>query len=170
MIYLLDANAFIRAKNEFYAYDIVPSFWKMLLEKFRSGSVKIIDAVFEEILKGNDNLTDWVRDNIRNAEDVYGKEYIVQAKYDQNVIGNYRIIANNVYSNECYSEENKQQFLSGADPWLVAAASTYGDTVVTFEKSARANSKKIKIPDICQQMNVQFMDLYDMMRKIQIEI
>ena len=170
MIYLLDTNTFIKAKNDFYAYDIVPAFWQVLLEKFLSGSVKVIDAVFEELLKGNDNLTDWVKKNISDAEDVNGQGYIVRVKYDKNVINNYKIIANKVYSNKYYSEENKQHFLSVADPWLVAAASTYGDTVVTFEKLAGANTRKIKIPDICQQMNVSFINLYEMMRNIQIKI
>ena len=58
MLYLLDANTFIRAKNDFYAYDIVPTFWQVLLEKFRSGSVKVIDAVFEELLRGKGEYTE----------------------------------------------------------------------------------------------------------------
>ena len=170
MLYLLDANTFISAKNDFYAYDIVPTFWQVLLEKFRSGSVKVIDAVFEELLKGKDNLTDWVRENIQKAEDVNGQDYVIQSKQDANVIENYRIIASMIYRNTQYSDENKQKFLSVADPWLVAAASTYGDAVVTFEKLAGADTKKIKIPDICQQMNVQCIDLYEMMRNNQIRI
>ena len=110
------------------------------------------------------------RENIQRAEDVNGQEYVIQSKQDSNVIENYRIIASMIYRNTQYSDENKQKFLSVADPWLVAAASTYGDAVVTFEKLAGANTQKIKIPDICQQMNVQCIDLYEMMRNNQIRI
>ena len=170
MSYLLDTNTFITAKNTFYAYDIVPTFWKRLLEKFRVGTVKIIDAVAIELLSGNDELTEWFRNNIQKAKDVNNESYIINAKHDEKVVEKYQIIANRVYNNSQYSSTNKQHFLSIADPWIVAAADAYDCTVVTFETLPGANSKKIKIPDICQQMNVRCINLYELMRNVQIKI
>ncbi|MBR3623506.1 MAG: DUF4411 family protein [Selenomonadaceae bacterium] len=34
MAYILDSNTLITAKNLYYAYDIVPSFWNILLTEF----------------------------------------------------------------------------------------------------------------------------------------
>ena len=31
-MYVLDSNTFIEAKNRYYGFDIVPSFWNKLLE------------------------------------------------------------------------------------------------------------------------------------------
>lgn len=67
MSYLLDTNTFITAKNTFYAYDIVPTFWRKLLDRFQVGTVKVIDAVATELLSGNDELTDWFRKNIQKG-------------------------------------------------------------------------------------------------------
>ncbi|WP_029545511.1 DUF4411 family protein [Selenomonas sp. AB3002] len=170
MSYLLDTNTFITAKNTFYAYDIVPTFWRKLLDRFQVGTVKVIDAVATEVLSGNDELTDWFRKNIQKAEDFYNQSYVINAKYDEKVVAKYQAIANKIYNNPQYDESNKQKFLTVADPWIVAAACVYDDTVVTFETMAGANSRKIKIPDVCQQMDVHCVNLYEMMRNTEIKI
>lgn len=170
MSYLLDTNTFITAKNTFYAYDIVPTFWRKLLDSFQVGKVKVIDAIATELLSGNDELTDWFRKNIQKAEDVNNQSYVINAKYDEKVVAKYQVIANKIYNNPQYDESNKQKFLTVADPWIVAAADVYGDIVVTFEIMAGANSRKIKIPDVCQQMDVHCVNLYEMMRNTEIKI
>ena len=170
MSYLLDTNTFITAKKKFYAYDIVPTFWQTLLEKFHAGTVKIIDAVEEELLVGDDDLADWIKKNIQKGKDVNSCPFVIPSKNDVEVITNYQTMANKIFNNQQYSPPNKQKFFSGADPWLVASAEIYNGTVVTFEEMPGANSKKIKIPDVCQQMNVRCMDLYEMMRAVKFKI
>ena len=61
MHYLLDSNTFINPKNEYYAFDIAPGFWSQLEGKIIAGDCKLIDAIEEEITKGNDDLRDWVK-------------------------------------------------------------------------------------------------------------
>ncbi len=39
-------------------------------------------------------------------------------------------------------------------------------TVVTFEKRVGPNSTKVKIPNICEQFNVDYCDLFHMMRQL----
>ncbi|MEF8725131.1 MAG: DUF4411 family protein [Candidatus Accumulibacter phosphatis] len=63
MIYLLDANVFIQAKNLHYGLDFCPAFWEWLLENHAAGKVASIDKVGDEIAAGGDELTDWVRDH-----------------------------------------------------------------------------------------------------------
>ena len=71
-----------------------------------------------------------------------------------------------MYNNPNFKDRYKQVFLSKADPWIIAAAKAWGDTVETFEKMPGSNSTKVKIPDICKRMGVPCINLYEMMRKI----
>lgn len=162
MHYLLDSNTFINPKNEYYAFDIAPGFWTQLEEKLIIGHCKLIDAIEEEITTGNDDLKEWVK----NIEKRNPQNFIFKAKEDAKVVEYYRQIAELVYGDTQFKSENKEAFLSGADPWIIAAAKAWGDTVVTFEKMTPSNTMKVKIPDICKRMGVPYMDLYEMMRKV----
>lgn len=163
--YLLDANTFITAKNDFYAFDIVPSFWDKLLLRFGEGALATIDAVADELMKGNDALKDWFAENVLSGEN---RCAVLQAKEDALVISRYRDIAQMIARDGMYREENKQRFLSGADPWLIAAAKAWDSAVVTFERPAGVGARKIKIPNICMDVGVSFVDLYTVMRDVNI--
>jgi len=63
VIYLLDANVFIQAKNLHYGLDFCPAFWEWLIESNRAQKVFSIDKVADEIAAGADELTDWMRKN-----------------------------------------------------------------------------------------------------------
>lgn len=170
MLYILDTNTFITAKNTFYAYDIVPSFWSTLLGMFKIGKVKVIDAVAGEIADGNDDLAKWFGENIKKSADDEGGAYVIQAKQDGTVLQNYQDIANLVVQNTQYKESEKARFLSRADPWLIAAGKALNATIVTQEVLSGEGTRKVKIPDICQQVGVKYVNLYDMMRAVGIKI
>lgn len=57
-------------------------------------------------------------------------------------------------------------FLQVADFWLVAAALAGNHTVVTHEV-ASPSAKKIKIPNVCVGLGVDFTSPYQMLRKEQ---
>ena len=80
----------------------------------------------------------------------------------------YRRIAELVYNDPKFKPRYKENFLSKADPWIIAAAKAWGDTVVTFEKMPEPNSTKVKIPDICKRIEVSCITLYEMMRTLKI--
>lgn len=162
MHYLLDTNTAITAKNEFYAFDIAPSFWIQLKEKLENADCALIDAVEGELLDGNDELAAWVRRLEKESHD----HFILKAKSDSRVLGYYKQIAEMVYHEPKFKDRYKQVFLSKADPWIIVAAKAWGDTVVTFEKMPESNSTKVKIPDICKRMGVPCISLYEMMRKV----
>ena len=172
MAYLIDTNIFIEAKNEYYAFDIAPSFWPALLNAFQKGQAVTIDAVADEIQAKEDNLAEWFAKNVKNSQPSSDKPFILSAKSDENVVSCYSTIASNVIQNSQYSEDNKRKFLDAkkADPWIIAAARTWGYTLVTNEKLAGTGTKKVKIPNICQQMNVTYTNLYAMMRDLHIQI
>ncbi len=61
MAYLLDANAFIEAKNRFYGFDFCPAYWGWLEHAHAEGTVFSVERVAGEIEAGDDELVDWSR-------------------------------------------------------------------------------------------------------------
>ena len=62
----------------------------------------------------------------------------------------------------------KAKFATGADGWLVAYARVHGATVVTNEQSAPESRREIKLPDVCDQFEVQRDNIFAMLRALNI--
>jgi len=83
MAYLLDSNVFIRAKNEYYGFDICPGFWDWLDHSFEQRKVLSVEAIYDELAPQQDDLAAWVRarpnafldamnDEVLNAANQFG--------------------------------------------------------------------------------------------------
>lgn len=59
MVFLLDTNVFIDAKNQYYAFDFCPAFWDWIDQAHRSGSIFSIDKVAAELGAVDDHLASW---------------------------------------------------------------------------------------------------------------
>jgi hypothetical protein len=59
MAYLLDANAFIAAKNLHYGLDFCPAFWDWLIASNESGIVFSVEKVGDEVQAVADELSEW---------------------------------------------------------------------------------------------------------------
>lgn len=57
--FLLDANTFITPFQNYYPFDLAQGFWKQFSGKFRLDSIYILDVVKNEIMKGEDELSEW---------------------------------------------------------------------------------------------------------------
>lgn len=156
MVYLIDTNTLITAKNLYYGFDIAPSFWAFLSQ---CQSIKTIDWVEDEINDGKDNLSSWFSNNWHNS--------VIKTNDNIEIVNEYQAIVNYVNSNDKYKQEEKNKFLSKADPWLIATAKARGDTVVTLEQLVDSQSKKVKIPNICQVFSVSYISPFDMLRQLQ---
>jgi uncharacterized membrane protein (DUF441 family) len=53
-----------------------------------------------------------------------------------------------------------------ADAWLVSFALKHGLTIITHEVSDPLIKRKIKIPDVCKQFGVKYMNTIEMFRTI----
>lgn len=60
MMYLLDANTYIQAKNQYYGMDICPAYWDWLDLQCKQHIVGSIVMIAQELKKGNDDLAKWV--------------------------------------------------------------------------------------------------------------
>lgn len=166
--FLIDANSFISAGRFFYAVDIVPSFWPLFKNSIQKDNVTIMDVVRNEVLKGDDFVSEWLRelDNIN-----------ILKRDDANVLGKYQDVMRYLHTSGYYTVKAQKAWVDFdiADPWLIAAGAAYGYTIVTFEQSAgvitlKNPSSKPKIPDIARNFGVKCEDLYYFMRAQQIQI
>ena len=57
-----------------------------------------------------------------------------------------------------------------ADPWVIAHAMSEGATVVTKEEKVTAlNSNKIKIPNVCDNMGIEWINDFDFVAEMNIQ-
>ncbi len=159
--YIVDSNIFITAHRQIYPFDIAPSFWEKLAEK-ASGKIIIIEAVQKEILKGQDLLAEWY-EREKNKFQVLGIP-------EQEVIKAYQKIITSINDNEQYKQSAKEEFASLTDSWLCAYGLAYGEKIVTLEKYDAEIKNRIKIPNVCKEFEIEYIDLLQFMREIGIKL
>lgn len=149
MKYLFDTNIFIRSKNEMPMH-IWPTFWTRMTELIKSGVVFSCEKVKQEIERGNDELTIWIKDNAPSGF------YI---GFDAEVAEKYQQTQEWAESNRNLTPNAKRDFADVADAYLVATAAAKGMTLVTYETSNPESKKRVKIPDACNALDVPYCDL-----------
>lgn len=157
--YVLDANVFIEAAKRYYAFDIVPSFWKMLVAKADNGDVSSIDRVRIELLRADLSL--WANSEFH--------DFFISTS-DPIVIASYREVMAWSQSQSQFTEAAKAEFASVADGWLIAYALAKGRVVVTEERLDPNIKRKVKIPNVCQAFDVRYIDTFQMMREMGVRL
>lgn len=155
-MFLLDANTYIQAKNQYYGMAFCPAYWEWLDFEFAKGNLASVIEVFNELKEGGDELAGWVK--ARKAQFIPIDSESIQIEF--------AAVAAYVAGHENYKPASIDQFLAGADPWIIAAAKVNGATVVTQESLVEANSKKVKIPNICKQFGVPYISTFEMLRQL----
>lgn len=159
--YLIDSNIFITAHRLLYPFDIAPGFWGQLIEK-ASEKMIIIEKVNNEIVRGGDQLTEWYIEN----KDKFNVLTIPEAP----VIEAYSKIISSINDSEHYKLSAKEEFASVADSWLCAYGLAYDYTIVTNEKYSANSKKKIFIPNVCHEFNINYIDLLQFMRETEFRL
>ena len=155
MIYLLDANTLIEAKNRYYSMTICPGYWAWILQSHGQGLVASIETVGQELQRGNDELAAWStthKDIFWTVSDEATQEAFTKVAAH---------VANSATQMKAGAVED---FLSGADPWLIAKAMTMSDSVlVTQEKLDLHRKNKFIIPNVCQHFGVKWIDTFQVL-------
>lgn len=159
--YLIDANVLMTAHRQLYPFDLAPGFWNQLLEK-SADLIIIIEQVDQEIIAGNDNLKDWYIENKDQFELLGIPEQAVRQSYAE--------IVNYVDGNSQYFLSAKEEFYGVADSWLCAYGLALGYPIVTLEQPKYQARKRILIPNICEDFNIEYIDLLKFMREIEIKL
>jgi hypothetical protein len=159
--YLIDANVFMTAHRQWYPFDLAPGFWEQLVEK-ASSRIVIIEEIQKEIRKGQDLLVKWYERECTN--------FTVIGMPGLDVIESYRTIINSVNNSEQYKASAKREFASSADSWLCAHGLALGETIVTLEKYDAEIKRRVKIPNVCCEFGIEYIDLLQFMREIGIRL
>ena len=155
--YAIDANILIAVHRSQYPFDIAPGFWRQLVENGR-GKLILIEEVRNEIYDNEDELSSWLKEN--------EGAFKVVSSSNEDVVRNYSDIITNVRENTNYKEVAKSEFARVADSWLCAHALTSGYIIVTLEKFEPNIKKRIKIPNVCEEFNIPYINLLEFMKKI----
>lgn len=154
---LLDANVFIEAKNRYYGFDLVPAFWTWLEDQATAGQIASTDMICDELKDGGDDLADWVKDR---------RELIFHVPSSSQTVAQAVGRLGTWVQSENYKPHVLADFMDSADPFLVGAAFETGSTLVTQETPAGASRKKVKIPDACRHLGVNYENTFEMMRAL----
>ena len=162
MRYCLDTNVFIEAHRRYYAFDIAPGFWEALAEWAEHDIICSPLPVYDELTPHRDQLSAWAKEH---------KETLFMNP-DEATITEYSRIANLV--NRLYEPHHIQDFLDGADPWVIACAKAHHLIVVTMEtlkqeqrnRTSQRLEGRIKIPNICQRVGVSYINTFDLLRAL----
>ena len=148
---LLDTNFFIQAHRIHYPLDVVESFWRTTKSLADDAKIISIDKVKKEIFgksSHEDELKLWCDENLQ--EDFFRSTDLALPQY-------IRIVQWVNSMRHQYNDNAIEDFLQTdlADPWLVAYAMKEDLIIVTYEVSAPAAKKRVKIPEVCNYFGVR---------------
>lgn len=150
MKYSFDTSAFINSWWKYYPPDVFPSLWQQLDGLAASGILIASDEVLAELERKDDEVHDWVSE--RSHIIVPLNETIQSVVLD--ILAEYPRLVDN--------RRNRSQ----ADPFVIALAHVEECAVVTYE--TRSNSlDRPRIPDVCDEMGIEVMDLLGVIREQQ---
>ena len=155
--YCLDANVLIQAWQKYYNPKFCPDYWKILIKLGNEGKIFIPEIVFEEITRTDDDLSKWLK----------GSKIPIEKINESVTICLQKIYSSNP-SHKNLVDNTKARSL--ADPWVIAHALNANATVVTKEEKVTAvNSPKIKIPNVCDNIGVRWINDFQFIDELAIK-
>ena len=155
--YCLDANVLIQAWQKYYSPKFFPDYWKLLNHFGSIDKIFISEMVYDEIVRTEDDLAEWLKKSkIRVVKIDEPVTRCLQAIYAKNPL-HINLVDN-----------TKARSL--ADPWVIAHAMNEKATIVTKEEKVTAlNSTKVKIPNVCENMNVRCINDFQFIEELNIQ-
>lgn len=149
-IYVIDACALIdAARNYNMAKKSFAHIWATLDKLIQSGELVSSTEIMDELK--DDDLKVWAK---QHKECFLPLTRDVQAKTTE-VLSQFPTLI------KIRSTGN-----SNADPFLIATAALQGGTIVTNEKLGDNKTKDYKIPNVCQALNIPYMNLHTFLDQI----
>jgi predicted nucleic acid-binding protein len=156
-MFCLDANVLIQAWQRYYNPKFCSDYWNVLIELGTQDIIFIPEIVYQEITRTEDDLADWLKGSKIPIRKITEPVTICL----QNIFSKIPLHKNLVDSTKARSI---------ADPWIIAHAMYEGATVVTKEEKVTAvSSHKVKIPNVCENMGVQWINDFKMIEELGIK-
>lgn len=148
MKYSIDTSALLDGWRRYYSPDVFPGLWTRLQGLIEGGSLRATVEVLSELEKKDDEVYKWAQAN--------GEMFVPIDEETQ--------VALTVVLQNYPRLVNTQRARSTADPWVIALGLINGCTVITGEQPSN-NLQRPKIPDVCQDLGVQCMNLLQLFRE-----
>ncbi len=160
--YLIDADVFIQAKNQHYAFPICPGFWDSLIGRHETQDVFSIDHIKQELLRGDEeeDLVQWV------INEVPVKFFLTT--HDKAVSECYKDMMLWVQRNSQFLDYAKAKFATEADGWLAAYAKVHGYVVVTGEQYRPDVRNRVPLPNVCKQFDIECCEVFRMLSNLNV--
>lgn len=152
--YCLDANVLIQAWQKYYSPKLCPNYWDILNHLGQNNRIFVPQMVYEEITRTDDDLAKWLKSSS-----------IPAYKIDEQVANCLKSIyaANPLHIQ--LVDNTRQRSL--ADPWVIAHAMKENAVIVTKEEKVTAlNSTKVKIPNVCDNLGVRYINDFEFIEEI----
>ncbi len=165
--YVLDANAFIEAKNRYYGFDLCPGYWVALIKYNEGKRLFSIAKVRDELVRKHesdkepDRLSDWAKNTVPKA---FFKETA-----DQAVVKAFREMVTWVNGESQFMPAAKAEFARVADGWLIAFAKVNGMIVVTHEGYHADARKDVPMPNVCLEFDVKCVNTFEMLEALKVQ-
>lgn len=163
--YVLDANAFMQARRDFYPFDVCPGYWDALIWHGQDGALCSIDRVAAEIQRGKDDLWQWVEERFGTAKFVSTDAAAVIQWFGE--------IVNWAQAQPQFFDYAKEEFAAEeeADGWLPAyAKSIPNGIVVTLERFDPVAKRKVPLPNVCRAFDVETITPFEMLRRLEVKL
>lgn len=156
-IFCLDANVLIQAWNTYYSPRICPDYWEALNELGNRKRIFLPEEISDEITRTDDDLSKWLK----------ASKIPIRAT-DVNVTNCWKRVLATHNDHQYLIAETKNRSLG--DPWVISHAIDAGATVVTKEElETTGKPLKIKIPNVCNNMGVSWMNDFKFIQDLQIQ-
>lgn len=145
-IYVIDTCSFTTLHRA-YSIEVFPSVWAKVEDLIINEQIFSVEEVYHEISSQDDALSGWAK----SREGIFLPLSDELQDQTKEIINRYPKIV----------DFNKNK--SGADPFVIAQAILLGGTVVSEERKS-GGPDKLKIPDVCAELKVPHMKLFDLMK------
>ena len=148
--YVFDSNVFMNLQQR-QPIDVYPSVWGKISELMANGTITSSQEVYEEILVGEDYLSEWIKQR---------KECFLPTDEETQII-----VRDILSKHRGLVEGGKKK--NNADPFVIAVAKIKGCTIVS-EEIRTNNPESPKIPDVCSCLGLNCIDFVTFSREMKI--
>jgi len=162
LLYILDTNVLINAKNYYYPIDRIPQFWGWLIKEGNAGRIKIPIEVDNEIKQKNDDLKNWI------SQEMVQDALLLDEEPNISIIRT--VLEKGYYINPSNLDLEK---LKSADPFIISYALMDKESRCIITKEVSKPSKKganRKIPDVCESLKISWGNDFDLYKALDFRI
>jgi len=148
-MYSIDSGALIDAWVRKYPPDVLPTLWDNISDLVASQKILAPEEVLLELERGDDDLFDWAKER---SEMFVSPDNAIQDCVSQ-IVNTYPTFLPDRAADGIW-----------ADPYVIAVAQVHGGIVVTSELLAPSSAKNLKIPNICNDLDIECLSALEFIR------